>query len=67
MKMNMAFNKKLGPVRVAGAGLKATTSATTIRTGGGEKTVHDGPRFRDLEIAEDASQTPAPRRQKPGL
>ena len=40
---HMAFNKEIGAVRVAGAGLKATTSATTIRTRGGEKTVHDGP------------------------
>ena len=40
---HMAFNKELGTARVAGAGLQATTSATTIRTRGGEKTVHDGP------------------------
>jgi hypothetical protein len=40
---HMAFNKELGAARVGGAGLKATTSATTVRTTGGAKTIHDGP------------------------
>ena len=42
MKMNMAFNKTWAS-EGRGSGLKATTSATTIRTRGGEKTVHDSP------------------------
>jgi len=40
---HMAFNKELGGKRVAGAGLSATTSATTIRTKNGAQSVHDGP------------------------
>jgi hypothetical protein len=40
---HMAFNKELGAARVGGAGLKATTSATTVRTSDGAKTIHDGP------------------------
>lgn len=40
---HMAFNRELGAVRVAGAGLKGTATATTVRTAGGSKTVHDGP------------------------
>jgi hypothetical protein len=40
---HMAFNKELGAARVGGAGLKATTSATTVRTTGGAKAIHDGP------------------------
>jgi hypothetical protein len=40
---HMEFNKELGARRVAGAGLKATTAATTIRTSKGVQTVHDGP------------------------
>lgn len=40
---HMAFNKELGAVRVGGAGLKATASATTVRTSKGAKMVHDGP------------------------
>jgi len=40
---HMGFNKELGAKRVGGAGLSATTSATTIRTKGGKQTVHDGP------------------------
>ena len=40
---HMAFNKELGPARLGGAGLKATSAATTIRTVKGTKTVHDGP------------------------
>lgn len=34
---HMAFNKELGAVRVGGAGLKATASATTVRTSKGAK------------------------------
>jgi hypothetical protein len=37
----MAFNKELGVKRVGG--LTGTASATTVRTSGGKKTVHDGP------------------------
>jgi hypothetical protein len=37
------FNVELGSARVGGAGLKATGMATTIRTAGGAKTIHDGP------------------------
>jgi hypothetical protein len=40
---HMAFKKELGAKRVAGAGLKATAAATTVRTAGGVKTIHDGP------------------------
>ena len=40
---HMAFNRDLGAVRVAGAGLKGTATATTVRTTQGSKTVHDGP------------------------
>jgi hypothetical protein len=40
---HMAFNKELGSVRVAGAGLEATSAATTVRTSNGSKIVHDGP------------------------
>ena len=40
---HMEFNKELGGIRVAGAGLKATSAATTIRTAKGVKAVHDGP------------------------
>ncbi len=40
---HMAFNKELGAARVGGAGLKSTAAATTVRTRGGAKTVHDGP------------------------
>ena len=40
---HMAFGQELGPVRVGGAGLKGTASATTVRTAGGAKTIHDGP------------------------
>jgi hypothetical protein len=37
------FNRELGSARIGGAGLKATSSATTIRTVKGRQTVHDGP------------------------
>ncbi len=40
---HMAFSRELGAVRVGGAGLKGTATATTVRTAGGSKTVHDGP------------------------
>ena len=40
---HMAFNQELGAARVGGAGLKATSAATTVRTAKGAKTVHDGP------------------------
>ena len=40
---HMAFTRELGPTRIGGAGLKPTVSATTVRTQGGAKTVHDGP------------------------
>jgi hypothetical protein len=40
---HMAFSRDLGPTRIGGSGLRPTTSATTVRTHGGAKTVHDGP------------------------
>jgi hypothetical protein len=40
---HMAFNQELGAKRIGGAGLKGTGTATTVRTSGGKKTVHDGP------------------------
>jgi len=40
---HMAFNQELGAKRLGGAGLKGTATATTVRTSGGKKTVHDGP------------------------
>jgi hypothetical protein len=40
---HMVFNKELGAARIGGAGLKATSSATTIRKSRGAQTVHDGP------------------------
>lgn len=40
---HMAFSQGLGAARTGGAGLKGTASATTVRTNGGVKTVHDGP------------------------
>jgi hypothetical protein len=40
---HMAFNQELGPRRIGGAGLKGTGTATTVRTSGGKKAVHDGP------------------------
>jgi|ERR1700722_1218686 hypothetical protein len=40
---HVAFTRDLGPTRIGGAGLKSTASATTVRTQGGAKTVHDGP------------------------
>ena len=40
---HMSFTRELGAKRVGGAGLKATGSATTVRTTHGKQTVHDGP------------------------
>ena len=40
---HMAFSRELGARRLGGAGLKATSSATTIRTTKGKQSVHDGP------------------------
>lgn len=40
---HVAFNQELGARRLGGAGLKAIATATTVRTSGGKKTVHDGP------------------------
>ncbi|HEU4602220.1 MAG TPA: YciI family protein [Steroidobacteraceae bacterium] len=40
---HMEFSKNLGATRVGGAGLKSSTSATTVRRSGGEQTIHDGP------------------------
>ena len=43
MERHMALGKELGAARVGGAGLRATTSATTVRTISGKQTIHDGP------------------------
>jgi hypothetical protein len=40
---HIAFSRDLGSARVGGAGLRATSSATTVRTGKGKQTLHDGP------------------------
>jgi hypothetical protein len=41
---HMTLNQSLGAKRLAGAGLKNTTSATTVRTAAdGSKSLHDGP------------------------
>src|ERR1700737_81579 len=40
---HMAFGRELGTARLAGAGLKGTATATTVRTTGEAKSVHDGP------------------------
>ena len=40
---HMTFSQSLGAKRIGGAGLKSTTTATTVHTKGGKKTVHDGP------------------------
>ena len=40
---HMDFGKELGATRLAGAGLKSTLAATTIRTLNGKKSIHDGP------------------------
>jgi len=43
MAKHMAFTPTLGSARKGGAGLKGTSSATTVRAGNGKRTVHDGP------------------------
>lgn len=40
---HMALVQELGPVRIGGNGLKATTTATTVRTEHGTVSLHDGP------------------------
>ena len=40
---HMAFSQELGAKRIGGSGLKGTATATTVRTTGGKKAVHDGP------------------------
>lgn len=40
---HMALAQSLGPKLVAGAGLKGTETATTLRVGGGRHSIHDGP------------------------
>ncbi len=40
---HMAFRDRLGAARLGGAGLKATSTSTTVRKSGGAHTVHDGP------------------------
>jgi hypothetical protein len=43
VQRHMSFTRELGSKRVGGCGLKATSSATTVRTTKGKQTVHDGP------------------------
>src|SRR5262249_9562653 len=40
---HMAFGREIGAARLGGAGLKATATATTVKSRGGARTVHDGP------------------------
>ena len=40
---HMAFNRELGGVRIGGAGLKSTASATTVLNTKGKQSIHDGP------------------------
>jgi hypothetical protein len=40
---HVEFTRDLGAKRVGGAGLKATSSATTVRTTKGKQSIHDGP------------------------
>ena len=35
--------QSLGPILIAGEGLKSTDTATTLRYSGGQQSVHDGP------------------------
>ena len=42
-RSHTAFAQELGAARVGGTGLKGIGTATTVRTTGGRKTVHDGP------------------------
>ncbi len=43
VQKHMSFAESLGVTLVGGAGLKPTPMATTVRTSGGAKTIHDGP------------------------
>jgi hypothetical protein len=43
MAKHMAFGRDIGAAITGGAGLRATATATTVRTEGGSKTTHDGP------------------------
>lgn len=43
MEKHMDFAGSLGATLKGGAGLKNTDTATTVRTAGGAKTLHDGP------------------------
>ncbi len=43
VRRHMAFSQELGAKCIGGAGLKATTTATTVRMSGDASTVHDGP------------------------
>jgi hypothetical protein len=43
VRQHMAFSESLGAKRLGGSGLRNTPTATTVRTNGGGKTVHDGP------------------------
>jgi hypothetical protein len=43
VRKHMAFSQELGAKRIGGSGLKGIATATTVRTTGGKKTVHDGP------------------------
>ena len=47
---HMAFGRELGTARLAGAGLKGTATATTVRTTGEAKSVHDGPFAETKEL-----------------
>jgi hypothetical protein len=40
---HFAFSHELGETMRAGAGLKGTEAATTVRTTSGKQTIHDGP------------------------
>ncbi len=43
VQKHRAFAESLGATFVGGGGLKPTQTATTVRTTGGAKTIHDGP------------------------
>ena len=40
---HLALQQEIGAKRIGGAGLKGTSTATTVHTKAGRKTVHDGP------------------------
>jgi hypothetical protein len=40
---HMAFQQELGAARVTSAGLKGTSTATSLRSRSGKQTIHDGP------------------------